>query len=247
MIHLAIIAALYLHIPTQSVADKSSTECVILLHGLGRTASSMKRMEEGLSSGGYLVANIGYDSRSGPIRELAEKAIPQGLEKCREGDAGTIHFVTHSLGGILLRAFLEKNTIKELGRSVMLAPPNQGSAAVDVYRRIPGFGLVNGDAGFELGTDDKSVPLSLGPVSFDVGIIAGDRTIDPLTSKMLANPDDGKVSVTDTKVEGMNDFLLVHRSHAFIMKAKDVIWQTKHYLTHGQFDHADKTDEVEGN
>lgn len=246
MIHLAIIAALHFQgaaEPAPAADTGSADECVILLHGLGRTASSMRKMEEELSSSGYVVVNLGYASRSAPIEELAQTAIPEGLQRCRSSDAAKIHFVTHSLGGILLRYYLEEHSIDEMQRSVMLAPPNQGSAAVDVYRRVPGFRLINGEAGFQLGTNADSIPLALGRVEFDVGIIAGDRTIDPLTSKMLKNPDDGKVSVASTKVEGMNDFLLVHHSHAFIMKSPEVIRQTRHFLASGSFDHTVKSAE----
>ncbi len=210
--------------------------CVILLHGLGRTPASMRKMGQVLHSKGFEVINIGYASRSASIEQLAENAISDGLAQCRSKESAQIHFVTHSLGGILLRHYLESNSIEGLQRSVMLAPPNQGSTAADAWRRVPGYRLLNGEAGFQLGTDEKSVPLQLGPVDFDVGIIAGDRTIDPVTSLFLANPDDGKVSVESTKVAGMKDWLLVHHSHAFIMKSDEVIRQTAHYLTFGEFD-----------
>lgn len=241
MIQAAFIAALHLHTVVQVPAEPQIVnvkECVVLLHGLGRTVASMRKMEEALTSAGYAVANVAYASRKAPIEELARTAVSEGLERCRNANAEKINFVTHSLGGILLRYYLEKSRIDELHRSVMLAPPNQGSAAVDVYRRLPGYRLINGEAGLQLGTKADSIPLKLGPVGFDLGIVAGDRTIDPLTSKMLSNPDDGKVSVASTKVDGMNDFLLVHHSHAFIMKSNEVIRQTKHYLAFGHFDHA---------
>lgn len=117
----------------------------------------------------------------------------------------------------------------------MLAPPNQGSEASDFWRRFPGFKLLNGFAGYQLGTDAGSVPRNLGPADFTVGVIAGDRTIDPVTSLLLPNPDDGKVSVTRTRLEGMSDFLVVHRSHAFIMQANEVIRQVIHFLDCGRF------------
>ena len=212
-------------------------ECVVLLHGLGRTESSMKKMEDALLAAGYKVSNASYASRSAPIEQLADMAISDGLAHCREGKPERISFVTHSLGGILLRSYLANNTINEMHRSVMLAPPNQGSAAADAYRKVPGFKLLNGEAGLQLGTGDDSLPRQLGAVNFDVGVIAGDRTIDPLSSQFLDNPDDGKVTVESTKVDGMNDFLLVHHSHAFIMKSAEVIRQTKYYLKSGKFDH----------
>ncbi len=221
----------------------AAEQCVVLLHGLGRTDASMRKIERALSDDGYAVVNLKYPSRSAPIAELADAAIEGGLESCRERDASSIHFVTHSLGGILLRHYLSGRDIDGLGRSVMLAPPNQGSEAADRYRRVPGFGLLNGEAGYELGTGDDSVPLQLGPVDFDLGVIAGDRTIDPVTSLMLPNPDDGKVSVASTRVEGMNDFIVLHHSHAFIMRSKETIRQIRHYLQRGRFDHGEQPPE----
>lgn len=218
-----------------TVTEQPSNDCVILLHGLGRTAASMDEMAKRLRLDGYVVANIGYPSRTAPIEELSGPAVQAGLAQCRDQGATSIHFVTHSLGGILVRHYLKHRSIDELGRTVMLAPPNQGSEAADVFRKVPGYRLLNGAAGQQIGTGVDSLPLQLGPVDFDVGIIAGDRTIDPITSLTLPNPDDGKVPVARTKIEGMNDFLLVHRSHAFIMKSDDVIDQVRHYLIHGGF------------
>ena len=229
--------------PLQLPAADLSASCVILLHGLARSSASMNDMQKRLLADGYAVANVGYPSRSAPIEELSGPAVDAGLAECREKGANSIHFVTHSLGGILVRHYLKDRDIPGLGRTVMLAPPNQGSEAADVFRKVPGYRLLNGAAGQQIGTGDDSLPLQLGPVDFDVGIIAGDRTIDPITSLTLPNPDDGKVPVVRTKIEGMNDFLLVHRSHAFIMKSDDVIDQVRHYLVHGRFHHGEEEGE----
>lgn len=83
-----------------------------------------------------------------------------------------------------------------------MAPPNQGSQVVDSLRDVPGFKLINGKAGLQLGTDDKSIPAQLGPVKFELGVIAGSRTVNVLLSQFLPNPDDGKVSVQSTRVAG---------------------------------------------
>lgn len=100
---------------------------------------------------------------------------------------------------------------------------------------VPGFDLLNGPAGQQLGKDDNSVPLKLGPADFEVGIIAGNRTIDPITSSVLPNPDDGRVSVEDTKLEGMTDFIVVDHSHAFMMSRKSVIELSIRFLRNGCF------------
>lgn len=219
-----------------SSAAAAAADCVVLLHGLARTAMSMNPMQRALSAEGFETANIDYPSRDYSVEELAEIAIPKGLSACRaKGDVDRIHFVAHSLGGILLRQYLSEKEIAELGRVVMLGPPNQGSTAVDELQGFPGFDWLNGPAGLQLGKGEGSVPLSLGPAAFELGVIAGNRTIDPITSAVLENPDDGRVSVEDTKLEGMTDFVVVEHSHAFMMRMRRPIELTIRFLNNGSF------------
>ncbi len=214
----------------------AAVDCVVLLHGLARTAASMDAMQQALAEAGFETANIDYPSRHHTVEELAATVVPEGVESCRARQGvERIHFVTHSLGGILVRQFLAGNELDELGRVVMLAPPNQGSAAVDELRHLPGFDWLNGPAGRQLGKGENSVPLRLGPADFELGIIAGSRTIDPVTSAVLDNPDDGRVSVADTRLEGMRDFVVVEHSHAFIMRMREPIELTVRFLTRGSF------------
>ncbi|MGB5164817.1 MAG: alpha/beta fold hydrolase [Woeseiaceae bacterium] len=213
-----------------------ASECVVLLHGLIRSSSSMEAMAEALEEEGFEVANIDYPSTDMTIEELAPLAVGEGVRACQQIEGVTrIHFVTHSLGGILVRQYLSENELPMLGRTVMLGPPNQGSDAVEAMGGVPGFDLLNGPAGQQLGKDDNSVPLKLGPADFEVGIIAGNRTIDPITSSVLPNPDDGRVSVEDTKLEGMTDFIVVDHSHAFMMSRKSVIELSIRFLRNGCF------------
>lgn len=214
----------------------SAADCVVLLHGLARSAMSMNPMQRALIEEGFETANIAYPSRDKTIEELADIAISDGLKACRDkSGAGRVHFVTHSLGGILLRQYLSTREIAGLGRVVMLAPPNQGSAAVDELGEVPGFDWLNGPAGRQLGKGDDSVPLKLGPANFELGVIAGNRSIDPITSAVLENPDDGRVSVADTKLDGMDDFVVVEHSHAFMMRMPRPIELTIRFLNSGSF------------
>jgi hypothetical protein len=208
-------------------------ECVVLLHGLARTSDSMSVLENQLEESGYRVANLDYPSRAKPIEELAEPTIKEGLTACM--DAPTVHFVTHSLGGILIRYYLASNSIQQLGYVVMLAPPNKGSEVVDNWQNVPGYQALNGPAGIQLGTDQNSIPNRLGSVDFPLGIIAGNKTFNPILSLSLPNPDDGKVSVESTKVDGMTDFIEVPHTHTFIMRSEKVIHQVIHFLKHGRF------------
>ena len=218
-------------------APALADDCVVLLHGLARTANSMDTMQKALDDSGFVTANIGFPSREYTVEELANMAIPQGIDACSESPGiERLHFVTHSLGGILVRKYLSEHEIANLGRVVMLAPPNQGSLAADELQNVPGFDWLNGPAGRQLGKGEDSVPLQLGPADFELGIIAGDRTIDPLTSAVLDNPDDGRVSVDDTRLDGMTDFVVVQHSHAFIMRMREPIELTIRFLNTGSFE-----------
>ncbi len=220
-------------------------ECVVLLHGLARTAASMARLEEALTDAGFAVANIDYPSRKHVIEQLAPLAMEQGLAACRSRRAETVHVVTHSLGGILVRYYLAGHELAEhhllkLGRVVMLGPPNRGSQVVDKLAWVPGFGLWNGPAGFQLGTGEDSLPRQLGPARFAVGVIAGTRSLNPLLSRFLPGPDDGKVALESAKLEGMQDFLALPHTHTFMMRSAEVIRQTIFFLRNGRFDHTDR-------
>ena len=210
-------------------------ECVVLLHGLGRLSNSMSELETKLAPAGYYVSNIKYPSRSYPIDVLALDAIGRGLAQCRSEGPGEIHFITHSLGGILLRYYLSENTISELGRVVMLGPPNQGSEIVDGLLPLPGFGFIGGPAGVALGTGPGSIIDRLGPVEFDLGIIAGSTNINPLEFLFIAGPSDSIVSIESTKVRGMNAHMVLPVTHTFMMRNNEVIEQAIHYLKTGSF------------
>jgi len=210
-----------------------SQDFVILLHGLARNARSMNVMVSALERVGFGTVNYDYPSTKYPIELLANDVISDAISRCPNG--AKIHFVTHSMGGILVRQYLSENKIQNMGRVVMLAPPNKGSQVVDRLSGAPGYGLFNGPAGQQLGTGSGSIPNSLQGVDFELGIIAGTRSINLLLSTMLPKPDDGKVSVENTKLKGMADHITMPVSHPFIMRNKKVIAQTIHFLTDGEF------------
>ncbi len=219
-----------------SMTTTQGTERVILLHGLARTSHSMGKMEKALSQAGYQVSNIGYPSRKHTVEDLAKMVKERILEVSDEED--TLHFVTHSMGGILVRYIQKHDPLKNLGKVVMLSPPNQGSEVVDKLGDWKIFQWINGPAGSQLGTEEDGLVKSLGEVNFELGIITGDRSINLILSLLIAGKDDGKVSVENAKVEGMDDFLVLHATHPFIMKNKTAIRQTIHFLHSGQFDRA---------
>jgi triacylglycerol lipase len=219
-----------------AATPKAGGNYVVLLHGLGRTDLSMLRMEMGLAERGYTVINVGYPSTQYSIEYLARAELGPSVEACCADRGRKIHFVTHSMGGIVLRYYLAGHELENLGRVVMLSPPNQGSEVADWMAENPILQKMLGPSAEELGTDPESVPNQLGPVNFELGIIAGNRTLNPLFSSMIPGADDGKVAVERTRVEGMADFLVVPYSHTYIMLREDVIYQVAYFLEHGAFD-----------
>ena len=154
---------------------------------------------------GFNTVNVDYPSRYSPIKTLANTTIPAAITECLPEKRA--HFVSHSLGGILIWQYMKTNPTYAIGRVVMLGPPNQGSELVDKLSGLPGISVM-GPAFQALGTDANSVPNQLGPVYFELGVIAGSRTLNPLFSLTIPGSDDGKVSVMSTEIEGMNDHII---------------------------------------
>jgi hypothetical protein len=224
------------------VAERNATrardEYVVLLHGMGRTSLSMSRLEKYLSRHGYKTVNDTYPSIREPIERIAEIHLPRAMAKCRGNPTPKIHFVTHSLGGIIVRQYLQANSLPDGSRLVMLAPPNQGSEVIDHLMRFVLLRWFTNPAARQLGTTPGGITRRLKPIDIEVGIIAGSKSFNPFFSALLPGIDDGRVSVERTKLEEMADFLMISSSHTFIVRRPAVFRQVAHFLEHGKFDHS---------
>ena len=213
-------------------------ESVIVVHGLGRTPASMTILVSRLKNAGFRVVSFGYPSTSEPMEVLVDR-LQAEVRRCCGKEAETVHFVTHSMGGVLVRSYLNRQPEPHQGRVVMLSPPSQGSELIDAFSDSPLLQRLLGPAASKLGTDSASISSQLGPVRFGLGIVTGDRSISPLGSWLIPGPDDGKVGVDRARLEGATDFMVVSATHTFIMNRKDVAEEVVHFLRRGRFGRED--------
>lgn len=224
-----------------AAAENAPPERIVLLHGLARSPRAMRPLEKRLVSEGYVVHNLAYPSRSEGPEELV-RHLQDSLEKCCLESGGTLHFVTHSLGGLLARAVLAEKRPEALGRVVMIAPPSHGTELVDLYGDDWWFRLFLGPTAAALGTGATSFPTSIGPPDYELGIIAG---VHPrsrhLGAGIVTGKDDGVVSLESARVEGMTDFLAVPMGHVQIRRDDRVADEVVHFLRTGQFEDGERS------
>ena len=242
---IVVAAALWLGLlparPSVAAEERSGPEpddLVVLLHGLARSRNNMLILEWRLERLGHRVCNVGYDTRVPRIRDAAA-SVRASIERCERREGGRLHFVTHSLGGLVLRALLADGAPGALGRAVMLAPPNQGSEIADRLRDLGWLEPIMGPLAPQLGTGPKDLPRTLPPPTMPFGVIAGDDWINPAGPLWLPAPHDGTVSVESTRLRGMSDHLVLPYTHTFIVAAGPVAEQVDRFLRLGAFAHGD--------
>ncbi len=208
---------------------------VVLVHGMARSARSMAVLAIDLRRRGFRVVNVNYPTGPYDVDGLVERYVAPAVARCSR--SSPIHVVTHSLGGILIRAYLQRNQLPEGSRIVMLAPPNQGSEVAEFVRRWPVYRWLMGRVGQQLGTGPEGFVHRLRTIDAEIGVIAANRSWQPWFSLLLPGEDDGTVSVASTRLPEMRDFIIVETSHSLIMVRRRVRRQVRYFLVHGQFDH----------
>ena len=208
---------------------------VILLHGISRTALSFRKMQAALEAAGFATLNIDYPSRHHALEALGEHIRP-AVALFAAGIEGQLHFACHSMGGLLARVTISRYRPERLGRVVMLGTPNGGSEIADRLNNVFLYRAWFGPAGAQLGTRrDAATSALFPPVDYPVGIVAGNRSVDPIASRFLPKPHDGRVSVENTKLDGMADHVVIATSHPWLPGNCVAITQTIAFLRDGKF------------
>lgn len=221
------------HVPK----GKHRRGAVLLLHGHGRTGASMLLMAYALHRAGYDTMAPSYGIRRSMDAIL--RYLEPDVRRFAAARPGPFHILTHSLGGLVARALITQQRPADLGRVVMLAPPNAGSEIADLLCRYNLETAVLGPVGSQLRT---SRPLNderlLGCIDFELGVIAGNKPIAPVLPTLLPQPNDGLVSVAATRITGMTDHIVLPVDHSRMMHDKRVIAQSLGFLETGAFRHA---------
>ncbi|MBY5584679.1 esterase/lipase family protein [Rhizobium leguminosarum] len=212
-------------------------DTVLLFHGIARTKKSMVKLAGFLSGRGYRVVNVGYPSTKFSISDLVDIIRPEIDGAAKEAGDGRVHFVGYSMGGLIVRAFLRNYRPANLGRVVMVGTPNNGSQVADFLKGWLLYRKVYGPAGQQLITDQTAMTDLFGIVDYELGIIAGNRTIDPVSSLIIGVrvPNDGKVSVESTRLDGAAAHIVIPANHTFLPVNKMMWSQTLSFLKDGRF------------
>ena len=206
---------------------------VVLFHGVARNSKQMNDLEEYLQKQGYDVINQNFASTKYPLETLTLRASEQLTARLTEDKP--VHFVGFSTGGLLVRAIIHKQKPENLGRVVQLATPNHGSEVSDFFKDNWLYQEVLGPAGQQLITDQQKIEHLFGEVNYELGVIAGNNTINPVTSIIIPDDDDGMVSIKSTKLKGMKDHIVLPVSHTFAPSNEIVHQQIAYFLKNGVF------------
>jgi len=210
-------------------------ECVVLVHGLWRSGFAMRSIASDLEGHGYQTVSVDYPSTQEEIPELVQGYLLKSYEECAQTGAQKIHLVSHSMGGILVRQFLQNHTLPLGSKVVMLSPPNQGSELSEKFGESWWYQWVVGPAGVSLSTKHEGIISKLREVDEPVGIIAAYRDWSLWPNTWLPQPNDGTVSVESMKLAEMDDFILVNSGHALMRFNDEVQRQIRQFLAVGEF------------
>lgn len=211
-------------------------EAVVILHGVAINTRFTARLARLIAAAGYEVHNLDYPSKTVPLAELGPRWLATKLTELGLDRAPRLHFVTHSMGGLVVRGFLAVHRPSNLGRTVTIVPPHHGSAVSDRLRRLPIIWRIIGRNLGALGTGPDAYWRTLPQrADFELGVIAGSFALNPLGWYYLPRPNDGTVAETSTRLEGFSDHLTLPSNHTLILFRRRTAEQAIAFLRTGRF------------
>ncbi len=215
---------------------KKKGDYVVLVHGLWSSPFAMAKIGERLTEQNYNVINVGYPSSQKEIKTISREYLKNITDKNCPDTTKKIHFVTHSMGGIIIRDYINQlSDIERIGKVVMLAPPNNGSEIIDNFKGVKVLEKIIGPAGMELGTDSLDTPRTLGDAKVPTGVVIGTGKTFPLIELFVKEENDGMVTIESAKLEGMKDFKVDKSSHTMITFSDEVIDYVVRFLKEETF------------
>jgi pimeloyl-ACP methyl ester carboxylesterase len=218
------------------MVNKSGDDAVLIVHGLAETSALMAPLAFLLRMAGFSPVLFDYPSTSTTIEHLTDRYLRPAIE--RLSGKRRLDIVTHSMGGVMLRYYLQKHRVPNLGRIVMFAPGHAGSPMISLFCLNLLYRLFVGPAGVESGADDDAFALRTPRyIDGEVGIIAGSLPLDPFSLFVMRWPHDGRLPVASTAIDGMTDRIVLPASHDMMMVNPLACHQTVQFLRQGTFDH----------
>jgi len=230
-----LVACSSLPVVSKTVVAENSKECVVLIHGLWRSGAAMNVIVRDLEHFGYLVSVADYPSTKQTIPALSAEYIVPAVDVCMQKGAETVHMVSHSMGGILARQYLQTHELPPGGKVVMLSPPNQGSKLSEFFFGNWFYEAIVGPAGVSLTKQSEGIISSLLPVKAPVGIIAAYRGWSLWPQSWLPEPNDGTVSLASMILPEMSDFVVVNSGHAMMRYSDKTHSYIRQFIKHGRF------------
>ncbi len=215
----------------QSAWETSSGENVVLVHGILRGSSSMNKIKIEFIRQGFSVTGFDYTKKDGSIEEISDSLH----KKIKKFPKGKIHFVTHSMGAVIVRSYISKYKPRNIGRVVMIAPPNNGSVYAAVLLHLPFFEKIFGRSGMDIAEGENCIVNSLPVPEFEFGVIAGGTGYEIGLNPFLKGDNDGTVLLKETIIEGMADFMQIKGQHSFLLFNNEVISESINFIKNGKF------------
>lgn len=218
-----------------TTSKNEQAELVVLSHGLGRSDNAMWMLQRRIEAAGFNVCSIDYETFGQSVKHVLTQAKEE-INACIS-DGKIVHFVGHSLGGLVIQDFLSKTSATDrrfvLGEVVLIGTPNKGS---EVANKLKDHFLMSLDGGIgqALQTGSKTLGSQIKTSGIAVGVIAGTQS-SSMTSQFFSGPNDGLVSVESTKTENMKDFITLPVSHSAMRYDETVSDQVAHFLRQGKF------------